>query len=177
VSEEATIETTEVAEEQAEQTIPYGRFKEVNERLKAAEAAAQSAAEELKKREEAELSEKERAEKQAAEAVARAEAAEARATTLERSSWVRDAASSFNDPADAVAMLDLSEIDSADKAKAAVEELGKSKPHLVKSEQPQKISSPLAPAQTAQVPTGADGKPDHKAGLGAELMNNLIGRG
>jgi hypothetical protein len=176
VSEETT-EAVEETTEPAEQTIPYSRFKEVNERLKAAEAQAQSAAEELKKREEAELSEREKAEKQAAEAVARAEAAEARAITLERSAWIRDAASSFNDPADAVAMLDLSEIDSADKAKAAVEDLGKSKPHLVKSEQPQKISSPLAGSTPAEVPTGADGKPDHKAGLGTELMNNLLGRG
>lgn len=177
MSEKAVKETEAPEAEASEQTIPYGRFKEVNERLKAAEAAAQSAAEELKKREEAELSERERAEKQAAEAVARAEAAEARATNLERSAWVRDAASNFNDPADAVAMLELAEIDSADKAKAAVEELGKSKPHLVKAEQPQKIGSPLATARKSEIPTGADGKPDHKAGLGAELMNGLLGRG
>ena len=178
MTEEATTETTEettTEEEKTEQTVPYSRFKEVNDRVKAAETAAAEAAAQLKAREEAELSEKEKAEKAAQEAISRAEAAEARATELERSSWVRAAASDFNDPDDAVAMLNLSELDSAEKAAEAVKDLGKNKPHLVKDQKPAKIGSPLDGGKKHEVPTGADGKPDEKLGLGQELMTSLFG--
>lgn len=173
---EVVEEKTEVkAEKTDDQSVPYSRFKEVNDAKAAAEKAAEAATAALKEREEADLSEKEKAEKLATEATARAEAAEARATNLERSALVRNAASGFNDPDDAVAMLDLSDIDSAEKAKKAVENLGKSKPHLVKTEKPTPIGSTLTPNEPGEIPTGADGKPDMKAGLGNELLAGVFG--
>lgn len=174
-TEEVTTEATE--ETTTEQTVPYARFKEVNDRVKAAEQAASDAAAALKKREDAELSEKEKAEKDAAEALKRAEAAEARATELERSAWVRSAANNFNDPDDAVAMLDLSSLDSSDKVDKAVKELGEKKPHLLKGEKPQAIGAPSSNGKKQEIPTDKDGKPDVKAGLGSELLSNIFGKG
>lgn len=174
----ATGTETPINAPTGEQAVPYARFKEINDAKVAAEKAAADAAAELQKIKDADLSEKERAEKAASEATARAEAAEAKATKLERSALVREAAKNFNDPGDAVAMLDLSEIDDADKAAEAVKKLGESKPHLVKAQSPTAIGAPLGKSAkaTGEIPTGADGKPDMKAGLGTELLNGLFGK-
>lgn len=172
---EENVETGEETGGQQEQSVPYSRFKQVNDRVAEAERRAEEAQAALQAREEAELSEREKAERAASEALARAEAAEARATQLERSGLVRAAAKNFNDPDDAVALLDLDGIDTAEKAVEAVKQLAESKPHLVKSEQPQAIGAPMSQPAPPEVPTGPDGKPDHKKGLANELLAGVFG--
>lgn len=164
-------------DEPAGQSVPYDRFKSVNEAKSAAEKRAEEAEKKLKDREEADLSEKDKAEKRAAEAEKKAADAEAKATRLERSQWVTAAARSKNfiDPSDAVAHIELTDLDSEEKATKAVEALAEKKTHLVNSGGPAPIGAPLR-QPSAEPPKGPDGEPDHKAGLGKELVDNLFGR-
>jgi translation initiation factor 2 alpha subunit (eIF-2alpha) len=60
-----------------------------------------------------------------------------RATRIERSSWLRDAAreSRFNDPEDAIAQIGTAEVEDYDDAITAVKQLAKRKPYMVRQEQ------------------------------------------
>lgn len=172
------VETEPVKEPtvEDEQRIPYPRFKEVNDKL----VASQTELDELRKwkdeQEAAKLSEIERATKERDDALAAAQAATERATKLERSGWVTDAArkAGFTDPTDAAVFLDLGDLEDEKAAGKAVEVLGKSKPHLLSKAKPQGFGA-LGGSQDKQTPLDDDGKPDLKAGLGAELARNLLG--
>jgi hypothetical protein len=171
-----------------------GAEKRIREALEAKSQAEQRVAElerEKSEREEAELSEKERAEKQRDDEKARADAAEAKATRLERQALVRTAAAAaaFADPEDAVAHLaarlekdapdsgDGAAIDTAAKAKAAVEKLLEARPHLKGGERPPGFGA-LAPAGagngTTEPAVDPDtGKVDEKLAAGQELAGVL----
>lgn len=167
---------------QGEQRVPYDRFKQVNDQL----AASRTELEELRawkeQQEQAQLSEIERAQAAASAATARAEAAEAKATAMERTALVVDAAraAGFADPRDAALAVDLGGVGDADAAKAAVEQLAKDKPHWLatagQQTQPTTFGTVSRQEKSSDVPVGDDGKPDHALGLGRELMNGLFGR-
>lgn len=164
--------------------MPYARFEEVNgeknalqtelETLRAAEAERQRAA----------LTDLERAQQDAQTHEQAAATAAARAVTAERSLqvWKEAHAAGFRVPDDAVTFLQaqIDGLDSPEKVKAAVETLARERSDLVgavNGGQPTAIGAPAAPsAPTAEVPLGADGKPDHKKGLGQDLLAHLRGQ-
>lgn len=161
------------------------RIRELNDAKKAAEAQAAEATRKLQEKERAEMSEIDRLKAEAAEAKQEKEAAESKALKLEREGWVLSAAqeAKFTDPTDAVAHLsaNLADLDTETKARNAVKKLAEEKAHLVGSGSQQ----PPAPGfgnmggtgqREAEIPTGADGQPDPKLGLGRELLGNLTGR-
>ena len=164
-----------------DQRVPYSRFTEVNDKLKAAQAEAAELKAWKEQQEQAQLSEIEKAQRAAEQATQRATEAEARALTRERTQWVVAAATAagFADPADAALAVDLSKLTDKDAATAAVTQLATEKPHWLGQAQPARPQGfgTIAgqPGSQAQVPVGPDGKPDEKAGLGRELMNNLFG--
>lgn len=160
--------------------VPYSRFEEVNgeknalqtelEALRAAEAERQRAA----------LSDLERAQQDAQSHEQAAAAATVRATVAERSMqvWKEAHATGFRVPDDAVTFLQtrLDSLDSPDKIKQAVRQLAQDRGDLVGAVNaaPTAIGAPATPsAPTAEVPLGADGKPDHKRGLGQDLLAHL----
>lgn len=161
--------------------VPRGRLNEALEAKKTAEAELAKLQKEKEEREQAELSETEKEKKAREKAEEKLAAAEQKALNLERGSWVREAARALNfaDAGDAVAMLTLSELDTEDKAKAAVKELSEKKPHLIATG-----SGPTTFGRTAgegggnegEVPKGADGKPDQKMGMGRDLFQHLTGK-
>lgn len=161
------------------QTVPYDRFREVNERAKAAEEQLAEITKWKQEQEQAKLSDIERAEAQRKEAEERATAAEARALNLERSGMVRSAAlgARFTDPDDAVEFLakKLGDLDTPEKVKAAVAELAKSKPHLVGSRAGGGDGGARGGA-IDDVPRTADGKVDVARGLGQDLLSALAGQ-
>lgn len=164
--------------------VPYARFEEVNgaknalqtelEQLRAAEAERQRAA----------MTELERAQADAQTRQQEAESASARAVNAERSLdiWKAAHAAEFRVPDDAVTFLTgrLSELDSPEKIKAAVQTLATERPDLVgpvNGGKPTPIGGVAGPSTpTAEVPLGADGKPDVKLGLGQDLLAALGGR-
>lgn len=160
--------------------VPYDRFAEVNEKAKAEAERAAALEQKLKEREEAELTEKERAEKRAEEAEQRAQEAEGKATKLERGGWIKDAAAKagFQNPADASAFLNLSEIDSEEKAAKAVESLAGERAYLLMGTTERRgLASALSTGTSGDVPLDEDGKPDVKRGLGSDLLGMLSGKG
>lgn len=169
------------ADPPAEQAVPYQRFKEVNDRLKAAEDTARELQSWKAEQERAQLSETERLTQERDQAIQRADQAEQQVTRLQRGQLVATAAASagFADPQDAAAFIDLTSIEDAAAAKTAVEQLAASKPHLVKApsapqqERPAPIGGLTAPQPAADVPVGQDGKPDAKLGLGRDLLASL----
>lgn len=127
----------------ASESVPYDRFKAVNDEKAAALARAATAEEELKTLKRAGQTDAERADAERADAIARAEAAEKRATDLEkaqtvseRSGWIRDAAAAakFYDPGDAIARLSSDDLKTAASAERAVKALAEKAPHLVNAE-------------------------------------------
>lgn len=162
----------------AGQTVPYDRFKEVNEELKSTRTQLEDLTKWKDEQEQKNLSELERERKERAKAETRASELESKLTNMERSALVRKAALSaeFVDPEDAVSMLDLTQIDDEEKAKAAVEKLAEEKDHLVKKAGPTPIGAPLRPGTPDAVPVGPDGKPDMAAGLGRDMLRGLFGR-
>lgn len=160
-----------------DQKVPYERFQEVNERLKAQEAENVELKKWREEQEAAKLTEIERVQKAASEAQQRAEAAEARAQTIERGGWVVDAArkAGFADPQDAALAVKLDEVEDQAAAEKAVEKLKGEKPHWLKGEGQPTAFGTLAGAPSKEPPVGPDGKPDEKAGLGQELMAGLFG--
>lgn len=168
---EATKGTTD-------QRVPYERFEEVNNRLKAAETERAELLKWKEEQEAAKLTEIEKAQKAATEAQERAEAAETRAQTIERGGWVVDAArkAGFADPQDAALAVKLDQIADQAAAEKAVEKLKGEKPHWLKGEGQPTAFGTLAGAPSKEPPVGLDGKPDEKAGLGQELMAGLFGK-
>ena len=136
---------TAVAEPPAERTVPYDRFKQVNDQLAEAKRKADEAEQkrqELEDRDKSELEQVrgklEKAEKRNAELQGQVEELGGKLTSNERSGWVREAASKakFIDATDALGRVDLSAIENEDDAKKAVADVAKSAPHLVAAEEP-----------------------------------------
>lgn len=191
MTEEATTtETTETTTETTEngngngggkqaQTVPYDRFKEVNDRAKAAEDQLAELTKWKDEQEAAKLSDIERAEQERQKAEERATQAEQKALNLERSGFVRSAAQAarFTDPDDAVAFLEgkLGDLETPEQAKEAVAALAKSKPHLVGSRAGGGDGGARG-GTLDDIPRTADGKVDVARGLGQDLLAALAGR-
>lgn len=122
----------------AEKTVPYDRFKEVNDALKSEKDARKEMEDRLRELEDKDKSELER--ERAARERAEAELNETKSglTRLERSSWVRDAAveAKFIDSADAIGRVNLAEIESESDAKKAVKRIAENAKHLIQAEPP-----------------------------------------
>lgn len=121
-----------------DRTVPYSRFREVNEqnkRLKKDQENLAQRLEELEGRDQSEL-ERERKKRQQYER----ELAELsdRATRVERQSWIRDAARDlkFDDPDDAIAFVNYGDVEDYDDAMSQVKALAKRKPRLLRQSDP-----------------------------------------
>lgn len=157
-----------------EQRVPYDRFKQVNDQLKASTTELEELRKWRDEQEAAKLSEIEKAQRVAEQATQRATEAEQKALRLERTGWVVAAArdAGFADPGDAALAVDLAAVESAEQATQAVQKLATDKPHWIGQAQPQR---PSGFGTITQTPTNEKGEPDPKAGLGQELMRNLFG--
>jgi hypothetical protein len=137
-------------ESKTEQTVPYERFQQANQKAKEA-ATARTALEKqvadltaaMEERENAGLPELDRMRKDMERLSKRAEEAEAKAANadkqLARSAkerWVVAAAKDFADPSDAAAFVDFDAIEDEKDAERAVKKLAQAKKHLLKAEQP-----------------------------------------
>lgn len=175
----ATTETTENGNGKQAQTVPYDRFKEVNERAKAAEDQLAELTKWKDEQEAAKLSDIEKAEQKRQQAEERATQAEQKALKLERSGFVRSAAAGarFTDPDDAVAFLEgkLGDLDTPEKAKEAVAALAKTKPHLVGTRAGGGDGGARG-GTLDDIPRTPDGKVDVARGLGQDLLQALGGQ-
>lgn len=112
------------------------------ERRKAAERKAKQEADELRARldelESRDMSEAERAKKRAEQAETLLQQMQNKVTTLEKGAWVRSAAAemNFHDPEDAFSLLQgqLAGFEDPREAKRAVQQIAKSKKHLIREE-------------------------------------------
>lgn len=164
------------------QAVPYERFREVNESLKA-EREQREALERWKaEQERAAMTEQERITAERDEALTRAQQAEDRVVKLERGQLAAAAArrANFADPDDAAAFIDLATIEDQATADAAVAQLAERKPHLLRTETtapttPTAIGGLTSPAPGGEPPVGQDGKPDVRLGLGRDLLASLTG--
>lgn len=176
-------ETTDTAEAAEDQRVPYERFQKANTQAKEAKAKAAQLEKDfaalkaqMEERETAGLPELERErkraeqlEKRAAEAEAKAAEADGKFARSQKERWVTAAAKDFADPADAVAFLNLDEIEDERDAERAVKRLAGQKRHLLKADEP---VLPGRVLQGGKAKAGEDEDP--KAGLGAELLNQFF---
>jgi transcriptional regulator of acetoin/glycerol metabolism len=142
-------QTTEV-EAETEKSVPYERFDKVNKQARDAKAQIAGLTKQMdalkaqmEERESAGMPELDRLKKDMERAQKRAEEAEAKAaeadTKLARSSkerWVVSAAKDFADPLDAVAFVNLDDIEDEKDAERAVKRLASQKKHLLKADEP-----------------------------------------
>jgi hypothetical protein len=155
-----------------ERSVPYDRFKEVNDRLREAEKWREE-------RESQDLSEAERERKARERAERERDEATERAQTTERSGWVRDAAqlANFHAPADALAHVDMSGVEDERAAKRAVKDLAERSPHLVRPVEPARpqVGQVLRDGQQpVQGPQAAEEDP--RAALGGQIQDFLASR-
>ena len=169
---EPQAEAQAIEEPSDGQRVPLDRFRAVTDENKNLRERLDALEVEKHDREQADLTEVER-ERQARElAEEQLATAQARAETLERSQWVKDAAmnAGFADPEDAALLVKISELQGAEDAAQAVKDLAERKPHLIRKtdDGPRPMGSPLnAPPVDSN---------DPKAGLGADLLRHLTGR-
>lgn len=179
VTNEPVAETPADDTPETEQRVPLDRFRTVTAENRELRTQLDELAKWKEEQEQAQLTELER-ERQAREK-AEAQLAEtaARATSLERSVWIRNAAlaSGFADPEDAVALIGTDVVENEETAGELVKALADKKPHLLSSAEsgPATIGAPISQSP-AQVPVDADGNPDVKAGLGHELLAYVRGQ-
>lgn len=131
-------------EEPQERTIPYTRFKEVNDKLADERKARSDLETRIAQLEDADKPHLERLTKDLERAAKRAEEAENRASELEsarqrdqKAAWLSSAAAkqNFHDPDVAARMVDLEQIEDATSAAKAIKALAKDNEWLVKQEQ------------------------------------------
>lgn len=167
--------------EQPERSIPYDRIKELADQKEALQARLNELEAAEQERQRAAMSEQERLQADAQKFQTEAEQAANRALLAERSmdAWKAAHAAGFRQPDDAVAFLrdQLGALD-GDQLTAAIGKLAEDRPYLIGAEQPAKPQGfgTLVRDTPAPVKTGADGQPDERAALGADLMRNLFGR-
>lgn len=149
-------------DKQPEQTVPYERFQQANTKAKEAAARATALEKDMKdlratmeERENAGLPELERERKRAealekriADAEAKAAEAEAKVARSAKAGLVRGAAKDFTDPDDAVAFVNLDDVEDERDAERAVKALAKRKPHLLRVEEPMLPGKVLVNGQT-----------------------------
>lgn len=126
-----------------ERTVPYARFKEVNERLadeKKQRLALEDRMEQLESRDKTDVErltkEREKLEKRAQEAEARAQDLEAKSVRDQKAALVSAAAmkANFHDPTLAGQLVNLDDIEDVAAAERAVKNLAKERQYLVKAE-------------------------------------------
>lgn len=179
MADEPTTTTTVVTPE-PERTVPYDRFKAVNDKLaeatRKAEEAAQKA-QELEDRDKTELeqvrSKLEKAEARNAELEGEVGNLSGKLTRNERSGWVRDAASKANfiDPADALGRVNLDEVETEAEAQKAVKTIADNAKHLLASDKPD-------PPQVGQViragqPVSTNGEKDPQVEENERFLTEL----
>lgn len=122
----------------SEERIPYSRFEEERNRVKKAEQELQDLRSKLEEFEHRDMSEADRAKRRAEQAETLLEQMQNRVTTLEKGAWVRSAAAemNFHDPEDAFSLLQsqLAGFEDPREAKRAVQQIAKSKKHLIREE-------------------------------------------
>jgi DNA repair exonuclease SbcCD ATPase subunit len=178
MSEDTTpVETPDAPNEAAEdktedQRVPYERFQQANKKAKA-ETEARKALErtvadlqaQMEERENAGLPELDQMRKRLEQAEKRAEENERKAqeadTKLARSTkerWLTAAAKDFDDPADALAFIDIDDIEDEKDAERAVKRLATKKPRLLKDTEPALPGRVLQNGRPAQqdLPAGMD---------------------
>jgi len=165
--------------DKTERTVPYDRFQQVNEKAKTLSAQIDELKAWKDEQEAKNLSDLERVTKAREEAEQRAQQAEQRAVSLERGGWVTSAAAaaSFDDPSDALAFVDLNEIESERDAKRAVKELAERKPKLLRDKDavPPMVGRVLQEGRAVDA-TKQNGDVDPKEALGAGIFDFLSGR-
>lgn len=166
---------TEPEATEADQRVPLDRFRTVTSENKELRAQLDQLAAWKEEQEAAQLTELERERSAREKAEANAAEADQRATTLERSAWIRNAAQAagFADPDDAVALIGTAAAEDADIVTKLVAELADKKPHLLNAAQagPATIGAPLAAATTAPVDPA-----DPRSGLGTDILGYLRSR-
>jgi Arc/MetJ family transcription regulator len=141
---EETTQTTETTQEAvAERTVPYQRFKEVNDRLAAEKQARSDLEDRMSQLEDRDKTDVERLTRELEKAQKRTAEFEQRAAELE-SARERDskmsllsaaaAKAKFHDPTLAGQIVNLEDIEDAKSAEAAVKALVKDRPYLVQQE-------------------------------------------
>lgn len=172
-------------EKPVEQTVPYERFQQANTKAKEAAARAMALEKDVKdlratmeERDNAGLPELERERKRAealekriADAEAKAAEAEAKVARSTKAGLVRGAAKDFADPDDAIAFVNLDDIEDERDAERAVKALAKKKPHLLKAEEPQLPGRVLANGQP--IPAGNGQQPDPRVEEAKMLVAGL----
>lgn len=165
-----TPEGTESAPE-GTQRVPLDRFRAVTDENKTLRDELKELREWREQQEEAQLSELERERKAREQAEKDLADAQTRATTLERSQWVKDAAlvNGFADPDDAVHLISIGELDDQDSARAAVTELAERKPHLLR----QQNDGPRPMGGAPAAPRAESSTDDPKAAMGMDILRRL----
>jgi hypothetical protein len=141
---EETTTTNETHEAPTERTVPYQRFKEVNDRLAAEKQARVELEERMSQLEDRDKTDVERltrelekAQKKAAEESERAASLEQARERDAKKSLINEAAAKakFHNPTLASQLVNLDEIEDAKAAEAAVKALAKDQPFLVQQEE------------------------------------------
>lgn len=160
-----------------EDHVPYERFKQVNSKLKRAESQGErlqqqitDLQQQMQEREQAGLPELDKlkqrleaAEQRAKEADARASEADTKLARTVKERLVVAAAKDFADPGDAVAFVNLDEVDDERDAERAVKALAKRKPHLLRAEEaklPGKVLEDGRAVRAGQAGQGQQQGPD-----------------
>lgn len=169
-------ETGEQTGESGEQRVPLDRFQTVTSENKELREKVAAYEQEKAERERAAMSELERAQAEAADEKKKREEAESKALQLERGGYLRSAAAAagFADPEDAVALIGLDKITDLLEAQKAVKDLAEKKPHLIQSGTPgpRPIGNPLP---TPGSGSGSGGDDDQQA-VGRDILGLLTGR-
>lgn len=162
--------------------VPYTRFEDVTRQKNEAQARLAELEAAEAERQRAAMSEQERLTADLTSAQTRAAEEAARAVLAERSmdTWKLAHAAGFRHPDDAVTFLRdrLPSLDGP-ALQQAVAQLAEQRPDLIGN-----TGAPPAPTAFGQLSTtapppvrlGDDGKPDERASLGADLMQNLFGK-
>jgi len=138
-----TTSTTTSTDAPAERTVPYTRFKEVNDRLAAEKQARSELEDRISQLEDRDKTDVERLTRELEKAQKRATEADERAASLEQARerdsklGLLSAAAAklkFHDPTLAGQIVNLEEIEDAKAAEAAVKALAKERPYLVQQE-------------------------------------------
>jgi hypothetical protein len=114
-------------------TVPVSELQKERKARRQLEEQLAKFEEDAEKRKQAEMTEAERLKQQLSEAVKRAEQAETAAAKSTKQNWLRDAAAKlgFIDATDAVARIDVSDLEDEQAAREAVKDLKQRAPHLV----------------------------------------------
>ena len=178
--QQQTGDSTDQQTGSSEQRVPLDRFQTVTSENKELREKVAAYEQEKAERERAAMSELERAQAEAADEKKKREEAESKALQLERGGYLRSAAAAagFADPEDAVALIGLDKITDLLEAQKAVKDLAEKKPHLIKSGTPgpQQIGSPIPTPGSGSGGSGRGSGDDPKQQVGRDILGLLTGR-